>query len=418
MIRKLFICLTVPLLLFPAAHAQLTLTTCREKAQANYPLVRQHKLLEMAGEYDLENVATGNLPQVTLSGKASYQSTVTTLPVSLPGITIKGLPKDQYNISAEVMQNIWDGGRMQAQKELTRASTEERQRQVDVTMYALHERVDQLFFSILLQDEQLRQNDLLTEELERSRRQVESYIRNGVANGADLDAVKTQLLTTRQQRTGIAYARRAYLRMLALLIGENIPEGETLVKPEPPAMVKATVNRPELKWYDAQINRLNVSENALKTAYRPTFSLFAQGGIGNPGLNMLKNGWDPYYIIGARMTWNFSSLYTLKNDRRHLDVQRRLVETTRDGFLLDTSIRLTEQDEAARALQEQMKDDDEIIRMRTNVRKAAEARVAGGTLSVTEMLRELTAESLARQDKATHEIQLLMRLYRKQYLTN
>lgn len=401
----------------PVAPAKLTLAGCREKARANYPLVRQYRLLELSEQYDLENAVKGNLPQVSLSGKASYQSSVTQLPFSLPDIAFKGLPKDQYNVVAEVRQNVWDGGKIRSQRELTRAATEENRRQTDVTLYQLNERVDQLYFGVLLQDEQLKQNQLLQDELERNLRQITSCIRNGIANEADLDAVKMELLSARQQRIGMEAGRKAYLRMLALLTGLEIPENETLEKPPVPGH-SSVINRPELKWYDARINRLAVRENALKTAYKPTFSLFAQGGVGNPGLNMLKNGWEPYYIVGARLSWNLSSLYTLKNDRLNLEAQRQAVIVSRDVFLLNTQVQVTEQEENARALDEQMKEDDEIIRLRTNVRKAAEAKVAGGTLSVTEMLRELTNESLARQNKAAHEIRLLERLYKKKYLTN
>lgn len=405
------------LLLPSQALAQLTLAECREKAQANYPLIRQYHLLELSEQYDLENAAKGNLPQVSVSGKASYQSSVTQLPFSLPNMAFKGLPKDQYNVVAEVRQNVWDGGKIRSQKELTHAVTEENRKQTDATMYQLNERVDQLFFGILLQDEQLKQNSLLQDELERNRRQITSYIKNGIANESDLDAVRTEILSTRQQRIGFESTRKAYLRMLALLMGQELSEDEVLEKPSVPT-ASPSINRPELKWYNATINRLTVQENALKTAYKPTFSLFAQGGVGNPGLNMLKNGWEPYYIIGARLSWNLSSLYTLKNDRLKLEAQRQVVASNRDVFLQNTQVQVVEQEEAARALDEQMKEDDEIIRLRTNVRKAAEAKVAGGTLSVTEMLRELTNESLARQNKATHEIQLLVRMYKKQYLTN
>lgn len=417
MIRTLFLSMMGWLLLLPVASAQLTLSGCREKAQANYPLIRQYRLLELSEQYDLENAAKGNLPQVSLSGKASYQSSVTKIPVSLPGISIKGLPKDQYSVVAEVRQNLYDGGKIKSQKELAQAMTEENRRQVDVNMYQLNGRVDELYFSILLQDEQLKQNTLLQEELERNYRQVSSYIKNGVANEADLDAVRMELLTTKQQRIGIEANRQAYLKMLSLLTGESLADDVTLEKPDVPAS-STTVNRPELKWYDAQISHLNAEENALKTAYKPNVGLFLQGGVGNPGLNLLKNGWEPYYIIGARLTWNFSSLYTLKNDRLKIAAQRQAIESNRDVFLLNTQVQTTEQEEAAKALEEQMKEDDEIIRLRINVRKAAEAKVAGGTLSVTEMLRDLTRESLARQDKAMHEIQLLMRMYKKQYLTN
>lgn len=400
-----------------SAWSQLSIDRCKEMAKANYPLVKQYGLLSLSEHYDLENAAKGNLPQVSISGKASYQSDVTSVPVSLPGISISGLPKDQYQVVAEVSQNIWDGGKINSQRNQTKAQAEVNRKQLDVNMYQLDDRVNQLFFGILLQDEQLKQNALLQEDLERNRKQIASYMKNGIANEADLDAVNVQQLTTRQQRTTIEANRKAYLGMLSLLTGENLSENVRLVKPEMP-LTEEDINRPELNWYDARIKQIDVNERALKTAYMPRFSIFAQGGVGRPGLNILDDSFKPYYIVGARLTWNLGSLYTLGNERKRMEVGRQSIVSERAVFLLNTRIQVAEQDEAVKALRRQMEDDDEIISLRTSVRKSAEAKVAGGTLSVMEMLRELNNENLARQAKAEHELQLLMCVYQKRYLTN
>lgn len=150
----------------------------------------------------------------------------------------------------------------------------------------------------------------------------------------------------------------------------------------------------------------------------PHFGLFVQGAYGNPGLNMLKDKFAPYYIAGVRLSWNFGSLYTLKNDRRVIENSRRQLDSNRDVFLFNTRLQMTQQDHAIRSMEKQMQDDDEIIRLRSNIRKAAEAKVANGTLTVTEMLREITNESLSKQTKALHEIQLLMNIYQLKYTTN
>lgn len=415
--RTIFSLLLGGLLCCPSLSGQVSLRECRAKAQANYPLVKQYHLLELAEHYDLSNAAKGNLPQLSISGKVSHQSDVTSLPFSLPGIDFRGLPKDQYQVVAEVRQNVWDGGKIYSQKKQTQAATEESRRQMDVTMYRLNEQVDQLYFGILLQTEQLKQNTLLQEELARNQKQIASYVKNGIANEADMDAVRMEILQTRQQRITLEANRKAYQRMLALLVGEELTENITLEKPEVP-LVNGHIERPELYWYEAQLHRVDIQEQALKVGYRPNLSLFVQGGAGNPGLNILKDSFEPYYLIGARLTWNFGSLYTLKNDRHKLDTRRKAIASDREVFLLNTRIQLSEQEEAANALHRQMQEDDELIRLRTNVRKAAEAKVAGGTLCVTEMLRELTNESLAKQDKATHEIEWLMRMYRQEYLVH
>ena len=163
---------------------------------------------------------------------------------------------------------------------------------------------------------------------------------------------------------------------------------------------------------------MNVQESSLKTRFRPRFGLFVQGAYGNPGLNMLKDDFSAYYVAGVRMSWNFGSLYTLRNDRRLIDNNRRKLETSRDVFLFNTNLESTQQSSAIQSMRRQMVDDDEIIRLRVNIRKAAEARVENGTLTVTDMLREITAENLARQTKALHEVQLLMNIWNLKYTLN
>ena len=417
MIRTFFLILFASLVL--QASGQLTLEGCRQKAQDHYPLARQYKLIELSESYSLANAAKGNLPQISLSGKASYQSDVTQIPFDIPELSIKGLPKDQYQIMLEVKQNLWDGGHIRSQKQQTKATSQEAKSQLDVNMYALNERVNQVYFGILLLDEQLEQNTLLNEELQRNLKNVMAYRDNGIANDADVDAVQVEILNTQQHRVSLESNRVAYLRMLALLIGENLATDTRLVKPiVPQGNSSDVINRPELSLYTAQENSINVKEQALKTGYRPQLGLFAQGAYGNPGLNMLKNSFEPYYIVGARLSWNFGSLYTLKNDKRKFTTERQRIQSNRDLFLFNTHLQLAEQQGVISALQKQMKTDNEIIRLRTNIRKSAEAKVANGTLTVTEMLRELTNENLARQNKALHEIQLLMDMYQQKHLTN
>lgn len=402
-------------------YGQVTLEECQRKTQDNYPLVRQYGLVEKTKEYILENAARGYLPQFALSAKASYQSEVTEIPVKLPGVNLKGLPKDQYQVMLELQQKIWDGGGVRMKKKQTTAEAEVEKEKLNVDMYALNSRVNDLYFGILLLDEQLKQNALLQDELERNYRQISAYVENGIANQADLDAVKVEQLNTRQKRVELVSSRSAYLKMLSLLIGEELSQETVLEKPVPQSsdiLAVSEIRRPELSLFDAQGAGLQVQEKALNVRHLPQLGLFVQGAYGNPGLNMLKNEFSPYYIAGVRLSWNFGSLYTLKNDRRVIENKRQQLDTNRDVFLFNTRLEMTQQDKAIRSLEKQMQDDNEIIRLRTNIRKSAEAKVANGTLTVTEMLRELTNESLARQSKALHEIQRLMGIYQLKYTTN
>ena len=320
----------------------------------------------------------------------------------------------------ELQQKIWDGGGIRMQKKQTIAEAEVEKEKLNVDMYALNDRVNDLYFGILLLDEQIKQNTLLQDELERNYRQITAYVENGIANQADLDAVKVEQLNTKQKRIDLVSSRAAYLKMLSLLVGEALSPETVLEKPVPQSMVSAVseIRRPELALFDAQGAGLQVQEKALNVRHLPQFGLFVQGAYGNPGLDMLKNEFSPYYMAGVRLSWNFGSLYTLKNDRRVIEKKRQQLDNNRDVFLFNTRLEMTQQDQAIHSLEKQMRDDDEIIRLRTNIRKAAEAKVANGTLTVTEMLRELTNESLARQSKAMHEIQRLMGIYQLKYTIN
>lgn len=259
----------------------------------------------------------------------------------------------------------------------------------------------------------------MQEDLGRTHQQVSNYIANGIANQSDLDAVSVEILNTKQKRIELESSRQAYLSMLSIFIGKEIASGTTLEKPADTFESTSLVNnRPELRWFDAQGGQLNVQESSLKTRFRPRFGLFVQGAYGNPGLNMLKDDFSAYYVAGVRMSWNFGSLYTLRNDRRLIDNNRRKLETSRDVFLFNTNLESTQQSSAIQSMRRQMVDDDEIIRLRVNIRKAAEAKVENGTLTVTDMLREITAENLARQTKALHEVQLLMNIWNLKYTLN
>ena len=407
------------LFLHGAGAQQITLEECRQKAQSNYPLVVQYGLVEKSKEYNLANASKGYLPQFSLTGKATYQSDVTNIPIQLPDVDIKGLPRDQYQVMLELNQKIWDGGDIHYQRKQIKATSDIDREQLNVDMYALNDRVNQVYFGILMLDEKLKQNNLLQEDLRLSYQQVSAYMTNGVANQSDLDAVKVEQLNARQSETELLASRGAYMQMLSLLIGEDIGRETVLHKPVATDMTLTNeINRPELSLFDAQHESLDISENALRVRNLPHLGAFVQGAYGNPGLNMLKNEFTPFYIAGIRLTWHFGGLYTLRNDKRAIENNRRKLQSNRELFLFNTQLEATQENSAIQSVRALMREDDEIIALRTNIRKAAEVKVANGTLTVTDMLREITAENLARQTKAMHEVQLLMNIYQWKHTTN
>lgn len=401
-----------------AGHAQVTLEQCKAWAQGNYPVIKQYNLVEQSRRFTVENAAKAWLPKAVVSGTASYQSDVTTIPITLPGVDIPTLSKDQYDVNITVSQQVYDGGAVSSAKRLAEAQGDVGREQVSVAMYDVNRRIDELFFGILVLDEQIGQVAVLQEDLSLSLASVKAMVKGGIANQTDVDAVMVELVKAKQKGTSLLTQRNTYLKMLSTFVGKEIGDGDTLVKPMPPILQNGANSRPELALYAAQERLLDARLKSLNVALRPNVGLFARGGYGNPGLNMLKDDFDAYYKVGVTLSWNFGSLYTRANDRRNIDIERQTVQSERDAFLFNTRLQTELESGAVANLREQLRQDDEIIKLRRRIREKAELRVANGTETVNEMLRDINAVIDAQLGKRLHEIQLLQEMYKIKHLNN
>ena len=408
---------------YAPCFAQLSIEACYEKARANYPLIKQYGLIEKTKEYNLSNAAKGYLPQVTFSAQATYQSDVTEIPINLDaigltGVEIPSVSQDQYKMELALSQTLWDGGAIRSERKTLRTQAEVDQRDMDVSMYAINERVNQLYFGVLLAEAQLEQNKVLQAELRRNCDQVSSYIKNGIANQSDLDAIQVDLLKAKQTEAQFEHTKRAYREMLSRLIGEEIGEETRLVKPEAVRPLTKENNRPELELYQAQIRNLRAQDSRITAGMMPKLGLFVTGGYGKPGLDMFEDNFKAYYLAGVRLSWNLGSLYTVKDDRRKIQTSIRAIETQRETFLFNTSLDVAQRDASIDKYVAQLSYDDEIIALRGSVKRASEAKMANGTLSGTDLTRDIHAEQSAIQDKILHEIELLMAIYNLRYAIN
>ena len=408
---------------YAPCFAQLSIEACYEKARANYPLIKQYGLIEKTKEYNLSNAAKGYLPQVTFSAQATYQSDVTEIPINLDaigltGVKIPSVSQDQYKMELALSQTLWDGGAIRSERKALRTQAEVDQRDMDVNMYTINERVNQLYFGVLLADAQLEQNKVLQAELRRSCEQVSSYIKNGIAQQSDLDAIRVDLLKAKQTEAQFEHTKRAYREMLSRLIGEEIGEETRLVKPEAVRPLTKENNRPELELYQAQIRNLRAQDSRITAGMMPKLGLFVTGGYGKPGLDMFEDNFKAYYLAGVKLSWNLGSLYTRKNDRRKIQTGIRSIETQRETFLFNTSLDVAQRNATIDKYIDQLKYDDEIIALRGSVKRASEAKMANGTLSGTDLTRDIHAEQSAIQDKILHEMELLQAIYNLKYVTN
>jgi len=412
------------LLLIPAfAFSQaLTIESCQEKAKANYPLVKQYGLIEKTARYNIDNANRGYLPQLTLSAKATYQSDVTQIPSALSDIlstlahktiSFQSLPKDQYQAVLEASQLIWDGGVISAQNKITKAGTEVEKQKLEVDLYALKDRVNQLYFGILLLDEQMKQTDILKNDLQINFNRVAALLTNGVASQPDIDAIKVELINTDQRISDIKNTRKTYGIMLSALCGVEVTDKTELKKPETDlsALNESNNHRPELSLFDAQAKLYENQKNLVTAANLPRVGAFVQGGYGLPALNMFDPSFAGFYIAGLRLSWNISGFYTQKDNLNKLDVNKKTVDIQKETFLFNNNLVSKQQRNEIEKIQSSIKSDDEIIGLRQNIKKSTQVKQINGTASVSDLIRDVNAENQARQLKSLHEIQLLMNVY-------
>ena len=422
--KKLVLALTMlPMLV----HGQ-TLEECQQAAEKNYPQIRQYGLIEKTTQLTVANIQKGWLPQVSASAQATYQSDVTAWPdemktmMSGMGINMKGLTKDQYRVGIDVQQTIYDGGVIGSQKRIALEQGKVQAAQNEVNIYNVRKRVNEMYFGLLLIDEQIKLNTDLQTLLAGNESKLESMTKRGTAAESDLQSVKAERLNAVQKGTELASQKQMLQRMLSTFCGIEVKE---VRKPQMKAEVgglMAENRRPELKALDAQLGVLNAQEKALNAALMPKIGVFAQGFYGYPGLNMfedmMRHKWSLNGIIGARITWNIGALYTRKNDKAKLQLQRDMTENSRAVFLFNNNLEQIQQNENIARYQKLMAHDGEIIALRQAVRKAAESKLAHGIIDVNDLVREINLENAAYVQQSVHEIEMLKEIYDNKYTTN
>jgi outer membrane protein TolC len=391
----------------------LSLDNCLEMAKQNYPLIKQYTLIEKTKEYSIANAQKGYLPQFNVAGQATYQSDVTRVPISLPNVDIPTMSKDQYRLYGEVSQSITDLFTVKDQKEYINANSEIETQKTEVELYKLRERINNLYFGILLIDAQIKQTELLKKDIQSGIEKTNVAIANGVALKSTADNLKAELLKADQRTIELKATRKGYADMLALFIGNPIDENTVLEKPHR-QMLTNTINRPELKLFDLQKKSFDVQEKLITAKNLPRLSAFFQGGIGRPGLNMLDNDLKGYYIGGLRLSWNITGFYTYKNEKKMLANNQSMIDIQRETFLFNTNLTLKQQNADITKMQDLIETDKSIVTLRESVKNTTQNQLTYGTATTNDYLIAVNAEDQAKQSLILHEIQLLMTEYNAQ----
>lgn len=421
-ITAFFILMLLPIL----AQAQtVTLEECQRLAQENYPLIRQYDLIRQTTDYTVSNISKGWLPQISAMAQATYQSDVMTLPDPLQkmlgqqGLDVKGLRKDQYRMGIDINQTVYDGGLVKEQKNVARAESMVATAQTDNELYAIRQRVNDLYFGILLLDEKIKLNGELQTMLQSNIDKMKSMKTHGIAMQSDVDILSAEKLKTCQQAIELETSRKSLVDILSIFIGKEITG---LALPADIMLPEPGNNRPELAFFDRQVDLAKARERLLDARLLPKVSLFGQGYFGYPGYDqfdaMFNRSWKLNGILGVRVTWNIGALYTRKGDLAKLANQRLMVETARETFLFNNRLLEVQQRDGISKYGRLISDDREIISLRTEVRRAAESKLEHGVIDTNNLLREITAENQARIALSAHTIMMIKEKYDLNYITN
>ncbi len=401
-----------------------TLEQCQQAAERNYPLIVQHDLIARTTDLTVANIQKGWLPQVTATAQATYQNAVPAWPDEMKGmmqqmgVDMKGLAKDQYRVGLDVQQTVFDGGAISAQKQVAREQGAVQQAQLDVNLYNVRQRVNDMYFALLLLEDQIRLNRDLQEQFAASENKLTSMVKHGTAAQCDLSNITAERLNVVQQITTLESQRRVMMAMLGTFCGIEV---NAVSKPQP-VEARQGNNRPELHLYDSQLRLADAQEKALNAALMPRLGVFAQGYYGYPGYNMFKDmmgrDWSWNAMVGARLTWNIGALYTRSNDKAKIQLQRETAQNQRDVFLFNNRLEQMQQDEAIDRYRKLIVQDEQIITLRQQVRKAAESKLSHGIIDVNDLVRDINSENAARVQQSIHEIEMLKQMYDLKYTTN
>lgn len=419
--KKSIIILLLGMFVPISVPAQITLDYCLDRAEKNYPLIHKYDLVAKTTDLSLTDINKGWLPRINVYGQATIQNVVPEFPGQLKDILVKlgqdykGLGHFQYKVGVDVSQTIWDGGASKAQREIERTSAAEQQAALSVRMYAVREKVMNLYFGILLMDEQIAQVENTIALLKANHTLMQSMKTNGVATQSDVDMVEAQLLTMTQQLTGARSAAKSYKDVLAVYIGESI-DGKSLVKPEATIPANLDSNRPELELFNAQNRHNNALDAAINSSVMPRIGFFAQSWYGYPGINyfesMMKRNPSFNLLTGVKISWNVDAFYTRKNSRRKLTLAGEGIENDREVFLYHTRLQTAAQTQEIDGIRSVMADDSRIVELRSSVRQAAESQLRNGVIDPTALLSKITDENQALLTARYHEIQLLQNIYK------
>lgn len=404
--KKIIILVLIIVPFFTTAQQHLSLEDCYALVNKNYPIAKQSKLLQEKSALDIATINLGKLPRLDLNAQVTYQSDVTQLPIKIPNLTVDPANKDQYKATFDVNQILYNGGLINANAQLKEIQTKTQQQQVQVNLYQLKSKINQLYFSILLSQEKMEILKAKQQQLVSKVNEVKTAVKYGAILAASEKILEAESLKIKQQLTEITYDKKRFIANLASLTFSTIPDNVILIKPIFEKNFTTINGRPELQLFDLQNQQIEHSKTIITKNKVPKINAFGQAGYGNPGLNMLDNSFQTFYMLGVKANWNVFDWNKSKKEKEALTISEAIIDTERETFLVNTNLQLQEMENEINKLDEITSTDSEIIALRQYVVKSADSQLKNGVITASDYLIELTNLYEAKLNQKIHEIQL------------
>ncbi len=396
-----------PFILFSQEQTIVSLEQCLKQTSHHYPLADQKELLKTANDLKQQIIKSGFLPKFVLNGQISYQSEVPGFPIELPNIDIPRINKDWYKMNVDISQLVYDGGVLKKQEELSQSSTNIEVQAIEIELFKVKELVKTAYFNVMLLDENKKTLLIFQEELNEKLKSIKSAVSNGILQPSSKDNLMAEIIKIEQNIFELEIGIETAISSLNILTGLQLTPKNVFVKPILVEVLSEENFRPEMTLFDLQISKVHVLKQMSTLKRKPVILAFGQAGYGRPGLNMLSNDFEPYFIVGAKLKWNILDWGNTNKEKKSLDLQSQMIQKTKETFNLNLNVLLVKKKNEIKSLKSLIDKDEQIVKLKRKVSQAASSQFENGIITATEYLLEKNAETKAIMNYHLHKLQLL-----------
>lgn len=430
--RHLALAFAATVVFAPPTYAQasgprdtLTLDLLQAKAIARDPRAVQLQYRSDATRLRMLNLGRERLPTLSAGSQAQYQSVVLKLPITLPnGSPVRGQPNDTYDASMRADATLLDPSRA-GRRAVLSAELAEATAAVRATLYRTRQQVNDAFYAAAMVSTRADIIRASIADLAAQQSLITTRIASGAALPGELATLRAESLRREQDLASAQADRVAALAVLQDFTGAAIAESAVVRVPDAAALearvrsarsgADSTSARPEFELFARRRDRLARQADVMTASTRPKVGAFARAGVGRPGLNVLNDGFEGYWLTGVQVQWAPWDWKRSRTDRDALAVEADIVRSE-DSAFRDELRRATRSDLAQMdRLRDVLGTDDEIITLREEVMREAQARFREGVISAADYVLRENAVLGARLAKVSHQIELAQ--VRTRYLT-